>query len=146
MKREQAPKPPGRVRRAVRRRRARTWRAVRPYAFTLIAVAVAALVLRVAAPGLAWLALLAAGAVLGIGGDRLREHWGWHRSGGKAARRKRARWQGEATLSELHRKGHSLAGVRRNAKTMRPALGGHTRGLPPAEAGILIGTVKAAAR
>jgi hypothetical protein len=50
-----------------------------------------------------------------------------------------------AYFAELYRK-HSLAAVRRNAKTMRPSLGGHTRRLAPTEAGILIGTVKGAAK
>ena len=99
------------------------------------------LVIMVAAPSLLPLVLLPLGAILGIGGDRYREHRGWHRSGGKAAMRRRRRWQGHATWAELHRK-LSLAAVRRNARGMRPSFGGHTRTLAPAEAGILIGTIK----
>ena len=138
-------KPPGRIKRAVRRKKAGVYRAVRPYLAGLAAVAVLTLVIMVAAPSLLPLVLLPLGAVLGIGGDRYREHRGWHRSGGKAAMRRRRRWQGHATWPELHRK-LSLAAVRRNARGMRPSFDGRTRTLPPAEAGILIGTVKGTAK
>ncbi len=141
----QAPRPPGLVGRAVRRKRAAVCRAARPYLAGLATVAVPAVFLAVAAPGWLWLALLPAGAVLGLAADRFREHRGWHRCGGKAAARRRRRWQGHATWPELHRK-HSLAAARRNAKAMRPSFGGRTRRLPPAEAGILIGTVRGAAK
>ncbi len=134
-------KPPGKIKRAIRRKKTGVYRAVRPYLAGLAAVAVLTLVIMVAAPGLLPLVLLPLGAVLGIAGDRYREHRHWHRSGGRAARRLRSRWQGHATWTELHRK-VSLAAVRRNARGMRPSFGGHTRRLAPAEAGILIGTVK----
>ncbi len=134
-------KPPGRIKRAIRRKKAGVYRAVRPYLAGLAAVAVLTLVIMVAAPGLLPLVLLPLGVVLGIAGDRYREHRGWHRSGGKAAMRRRRGWQGHATWAELNRK-LSLAAARRNARGMRPLFGGHTRRLAPAEAGILIGTVK----
>lgn len=134
-------KPPGRIKRAIRRKKAGVFKAVRPALVSLAAVAVLALALMGAEPSLLPLALLPLGAVLGVAGDRYREHRGWHRRGGKAAMRKRRRYQGHATWPELHRK-LSLTAVRRNARTMRPSFGGRTRTLPPAEAGILIGTVR----
>jgi hypothetical protein len=76
---------------------------LRPYAASLAAVGVLALVLLEAAPSLLLLTLLPAGAVLGIAADRLRMHAGWHRRGGKAALRKRRRYQGPAPLAELAR-------------------------------------------
>ena len=77
--------------------------AMRPYVASLAVTGVLALVLFIAAPSLLLLTILPVGAVLGIAGDRLRMHWGLHRRGGKAALRKRARYQGPATLAELAR-------------------------------------------
>ena len=87
----------GRIRRFVRRRRSSPW------VLSLAAVAVLALILLAAAPGLLPLALLPLGAVLGLAADRLREHWGWHRSGGKAAARRRRRYQGWAGRGDIAR-------------------------------------------
>ncbi len=87
----------GRIRRFIRHH------AVFPWALSLAGVALLALILLAAAPGLLCLTLLPLGAILGLAGDRLREHWGWHRKGGKAALRKRRRYQGPATMSELTR-------------------------------------------
>lgn len=87
----------GRIRRFVRRRRSSPW------VLSLAGIAVLVLVLLAAAPGLLPLVLLPLGAILGLAADRLREHLGWHRKGGKAALRKRRRYQGPATMSELTR-------------------------------------------
>jgi hypothetical protein len=138
---DKQPRPPGKIKRAIRRRKSAAYRAVRPHIIALAATAVFAFLLLVAAPGWSWLAAVPAGGILAIAGDRYREHRNWHRRGGRAAMRKRRRWQGHATWAELHRK-LSLGAVRRNAKSMRPSYGGRTRRLAPPEAGILIGTVK----
>lgn len=95
--RKRTPKPPGRLRRGLRRCVASPW------ALSLEGVAVLVLALLAAAPRLLPLALLPLGAVLGIAADRLREHWGWHRKGGRAAMRQRRRYQGRATIGELAR-------------------------------------------
>ena len=87
----------GRFRRFLRRHR------FSPWALSLAGTAVLALVLLIAAPGLLPLVLLPLGAIFGLAADRLRELWGWHRKGGKAALRKRRRYQGPATLAELAR-------------------------------------------
>ena len=88
---------PGRVRR-FGRRALRT-----PGALSAAGTAGLALIMLAAAPGLLPLVLLPLGAILGLAADRLREHLGWHRKGGKAALRKRRRYQGPATMSELTR-------------------------------------------
>jgi hypothetical protein len=88
------PKPPGRVRRYLRRQ----IRPALPYAAWLALFALAALVLQ------SWLPLVfALGGITALAGDRLRLHLGWHRRGGKAAMRKRARYQGQASLGEISR-------------------------------------------
>lgn len=91
-----------------------------PYALSLAAVGILALVLLVAAPSLLWLTLLLTGGIIGIAADRFREHRGWHRKGGKAALRKRRRYQGPATFRELSRNlSHSqgvLIGTARRSK------------------------------
>ena len=91
------PKPRGVIRRFIRRRRSSPW------VLSLAGIAVLVLVLLAAAPGLLAFVLLPLGAILGLAADRLREHLGWHRKGGKAALRKRRRYQGPATMSELTR-------------------------------------------
>ena len=88
---------PGRVRR-FGRRALRT-----PWALSAAGTAGLALILLTAAPGLLPLVLLPLGAILGLAADRLREHLGWHRKGGKAALRRRRRYQGHATLAEVGR-------------------------------------------
>jgi hypothetical protein len=87
----------GRIRRFIRRHKTSPW------VLSLAGTAILALVLLATSPGLLPLVLLPLGAVLGAAGDRLREHWGWHRKGGKAALRKRRRYQGHATFGELGR-------------------------------------------
>ena len=108
--REKPPKPPGKIKRAIRRKKAAAFKAARPYLASLAAAAVLAVALHVFAPALQWLAVLVAGAVLGIAADRFREHLGWYRAGGRAARRMRSHWQGHATFGELRRKLISLSG------------------------------------
>ena len=88
---------PGRVRR-FGRRALRT-----PWALSAAGTAGLALIMLAAAPGLLPLVLLPLGAILGLAADRLREHLGWHRKGGKAALRRRRRYQGHATLAEVGR-------------------------------------------
>ena len=92
--REKPPKPPGKIKRAIRRKKAAAFKAARPYLASLAAAAVLAVALHVFAPALQWLAVLVAGAVLGIAADRFREHLGWYRACGRAARRMRSHWQG----------------------------------------------------
>ena len=94
-------RPPGRLARAIHRRRTAARTAARPYLLGLAATAVLALVLLIAAPGLLCAALLPAGAVLGIAADRLRMHWGWHRQNSRIAAWKRRRHQGPASWAEL---------------------------------------------
>jgi hypothetical protein len=91
-------RPPGRIRRAVHRRHRAVLKAALPYAACLAAAVIAALAFHEL-----WLAALGVGGVLAIALDRLRLHWGWHRSGGNAAMRKRRRWQGHATAADLRR-------------------------------------------
>jgi len=66
--------------------------------------------------------------------DALRER----RSGGKRAERARRKFQGTATAREI-RGSLSVRAARRQAKVTRPSLAG-TRGLPPAEHGVVLGT------
>jgi hypothetical protein len=92
------PKPPGRLRRRIAPKVAAARRIVLPYAGWLALWAVIALVLS------AWWPLVfVLGGITHLAADRIRLHWGWHRSGGKAAARKRRAYQGEATISELGR-------------------------------------------
>jgi type IV secretion system protein VirD4 len=93
------PKPPGRIRRAVHRKRARVAREAIPYAASFAAAAAGATILH--QPDLG---LVAFGVTSGVAGVRLHEALGWHRSGGKAAMRKRRRYQGTASRAELRRK------------------------------------------
>lgn len=133
---QRAPKPPGKIKRAAQRKRARVAREAIPYAASFAAAAAGAAILR--QPDVA---IYGSGVISGVIGLRLHEAFGWHRGGGKAAMRKRRRHQGEATRRDLRRK-LSLNAARKNAAIMRPSLGGHTRGLPADEAGVLIGTAK----
>ena len=66
------------------------------------------------------------------GAIRLSEHYGWHRSGGKAAMRRRRRFQGTATRREIRAK-LSPAAARRKAAILHPDL-------DPAWAPVIIGT------
>ena len=133
---EPARKPPGKLSRSARRRAGHAAKVTVPYA-ALLAVSAAA-DLAAHDPLLLGLGLGAGGVHAAI---RLQEHHDWHRKGGKGAMRRRRRHQGEATRRDLYRK-LSLAAARRNAAIMRPSLGGHTRILPPGEAGVLIGRAK----
>jgi type IV secretion system protein VirD4 len=133
---ERGAKPPGKVRTAARRKRDNAARVVVPYSAILAASAGADLV--TGQPLLLGLGLGIAGTHAAI---RLQEHKNWHRKGGKGAIRARRKYQGEATRADLSRK-LSLNAARRNAAIMRPSLGGHTRGLPPEEAGVLIGAAR----
>ena len=109
-------KPPGRVRRAVQRKRARVAREAWPYAAGFAAAAASAVVLRQPDPG-----ILVSGVTAGIAGVRLQEAYGWHRSGGKGAIRRRRRYQGTATRRELRRK-LSPEAVRKRAAVTCPGL------------------------
>jgi hypothetical protein len=131
-----AKRPPGRIRRAIIRKRARLIRETLPYAGCVLAGAVVSWWLRDLLPLVA-----VASAAAGVAGVRMHEARGWHRSGGKAAMRHRRQWQGTASMGELSRK-LGLTAVRENAAAMRPSFLGDTRWLPPEEAGIWIGTVK----
>jgi hypothetical protein len=138
--------PPGRVRAAIRRKRARVAKATAPYVLAygaaLVLVMIASLLLGVTPlPGM----FFVLGAALAHAVIRLHEASGWHRDGGKAAQRKRRRFQGPATMRELHRR-LGLRAARRNAAIMRPSLGGRTRRLPPEEAGVFIGTARRSVR
>jgi type IV secretory pathway TraG/TraD family ATPase VirD4 len=82
----------------LRKRRAITL-AVLPYAVSLTVALAGAVAL-----GSILLAVLAAGVTAGVAGVRAHEHLGWHRAGGKAAMRKRRRYQGTATRTEIQRK------------------------------------------
>ena len=95
--RKDDPKPRGVIRRFIRRHRSSPW------VLSLAGMVILALVLLAAAPGSLPFVLLPLGAILGLAADRLREHLGWHRKGGKAAMRKRRRYQGPATTGELAR-------------------------------------------
>ena len=98
---------PGRVKRAIHRKREAARGAVRPYLLSITAAAAFWLLLLIAAPGLEWAALLPAGAVLGIAADRLRMHWGWHFRNSRMAAWKRRRHQGPASWPELRARAFS---------------------------------------
>lgn len=68
------------------------------------------------------------------GYEALRER----RAGGKAAARRRRKYQGTASAREVHGK-LSVTAARRRAKVTRPSLNGETRRLPAAGAGVVIG-------
>jgi hypothetical protein len=133
----------GRTGQATARKKTAARTAAAPYVLGYGTALAAAFVLGVVLglPYLPPLPALVLGAALGHAGIRLHEAHGWHRGGGKAAARQRRRYQGHATMAELHRK-LGLAAARRNAAIMRPSLGGRTRTLPPGEAGVLIGTAR----
>lgn len=99
----QAAKPQSTIKRAILSKQAAIGGAARPYLLSFAGTGIFALVLLAAAPGLLCLTLLPIGAVFGLAADRTRMHWGWHRKGGKAAMRQRARYQGTATMAELAR-------------------------------------------
>lgn len=127
------PKPPGKVQRAVERRTRQAARVTLPYAVTPAASVLAAAALHT--PGLSW---AGGGATVAVAAIRLHEAHGWHRKGGKSAARKRRKFQGTATGREMRR--HlSVSAARKRARVTRPSVGG-TRGLPPGDAGVLIGT------
>ena len=84
---------------------------------------------------------LAAGALIGVYGLRAADAIRSRHDGGAAAVRRRRKFQGEASRSEI--RGHmSLAAARERAKVTRPCAGGSTRGLPPAEAGVVLGKAR----
>lgn len=120
---------PGRLERAARRTVTAAAKETVPYAASLAAVLAAALVLRQSA-----IALLGAGAVLGAAGVRLHEARGWHRSGGKAAMRRRRKYQGTATRRELARNLSPQAAARKS-RALFPEL-------PPSQAAIPLGRFK----
>lgn len=99
----QAGKPQSTLKRAILGKQAALGAAARPYLLSFAGTGIFALLLLAAAPGLLCLTLLPIGAVFGLAIDRTRMHWGWHRKGGKAAMRQRARYQGTATMAELTR-------------------------------------------
>ena len=135
-------KPPGKIKRAIRRKKTGVYRAVRPYLAGLAAVAVLTLVIMVAAPGLLPLVLLPLGAVLGIAGDRYREHRAL------APQRRQSAHAPPPPLARprhLDRTAPQSCPSPRSAATpgecARRSAAAPAR-LAPAEAGILIGTVK----
>ena len=127
------PRKAGRTERAIRHKAARAAKAAAPYLITVTVILAASMWLH--SPPLSW---AGAGAVAGIAAMRLHEAYGWHRKGGKAAARKRRRYQGTATWREIHC-GLSLRAARKRIRVTRPSLAG-VRGLTPAEVGVLIGT------
>lgn len=127
-----APKQPSQVRLAVRARRDRLARAVVPYLIPVAGAAVAVLFTR-----MIWPLYVASGASGWHALLRLHEGYGWHRRGGRAAARKRRRYQGTASAREIRRK-LSVTAARRRAVITRPSLP-RTRLLPAQEAGVVIG-------
>lgn len=77
--------------------------AMRPYFPGVAASLFLAVLLLAADPAWLWLAVLPAWSAVTLAADRFREYLGWHRRGGKAALRKRRRYQGPASMSELAR-------------------------------------------
>lgn len=104
-----------------------------PYAVPLCLAVIATF-----AVGQTWPLLLTLGAVLGIAGLRLHEGYGWHRRGGKAAARKRRKYQGHASRREIAAR-LSARSIRKRAHVTRPGTD-NPRRLPPDELGVLIGT------
>ena len=123
------PKPPGRLSLAARRRQEHMARAVAPYVAGLAAAAGGDLALHQPI-----LLGLGAGAAAMHAVIRLHEEHGWHRGGGKAAMRKRRKYQGTATRREL-RRNLSPAAVARRAAVVTP-------GLHPSQAAVTIGWAK----
>lgn len=130
--RQAAARKPGPVARASRQAAQRAGRVAAPYAAGLAAAGTGALAMHSA-----WPALVVSGAVGWHALLQLHEGYGWHRSGGRAARRRRRRYQGTASAREIQAK-LSLSAARRRAEITRPSIGS-TRGLVPAQAGVLIG-------
>ncbi len=123
------PKPPGRLSVAARRKQEHMARTITPYAGALAAAAGADLALH--QPVLLGIGLGAAAMHAAI---RLHEAHGWHRGGGKAAMRKRRKYQGTATRREL-RRNLSPAAARKRASVVTP-------GLHPSQAAVVIGRAK----
>lgn len=120
---------PSRLERAI----GRAVRGAAPYGTALAAAVITGLMFHQG-----WLPLVTLGAAGMHAAIRLHEAHGWHRRGGKAAMRRRRRFQGTATSAELRRT-LSLPAVRRRARITRPSLTGTLR--PPAtDTGVLIGT------
>ena len=127
------PRKIGRIERAIRHKAAMAARAARSYLITTAVVLAASM----------WLHSLplpcaGASAVATAAAIRLHEAYGWHFRGGKAAARKRRRYQGTATAREIQG-ALSLRAHRKRSRVTRPSLAG-VRGLPATEVGVLIGT------
>ena len=120
-------KRPGRVSRAVTRKREQAIRAAVPYAGIVAASAAADLTL--GQPLFLGLGLGVAGTHAGI---RLHEAHGWHRGGGKAAARRRRKYQGWASRADIRR-------LRRRHAAL-------TRRLCPGTALLILGTTRPARR
>jgi type IV secretion system protein VirD4 len=130
------PTPPPKRKGRIARRREKAIGAAAKATYKPALILSAATVLQAAHTGpWGWLALGSVATFYGREGyDAIRER----RSGGKAAARRRRRFQGTATASEI-RGSLSLRAARKQAKVTRPSLAG-TRGLPAAEYGVAIGT------
>jgi type IV secretion system protein VirD4 len=109
-------RPPGRFGRAVRRLAARLARSAAPYGAGYGTVILAALATR--HPGLAW---AAAGGFAVHVAIRAHEAHRWHRAGGKAAQRRRRKYQGMASPREISRY-LSPAAARKKSRTLFPDL------------------------
>ena len=115
------PKPPRRRKqtragRAVRLKATRAARAAAPYAAGYGSVAIAA-----EAAGHPAAAVFTVGVFTAHSVIRLHEAYGWHRSGGKAAQRRRRKYQGMATSRDISRN-LSPAAARRKSRTLFPDL------------------------
>jgi hypothetical protein len=104
------------VSRAVRKRTGHAVRALTPYALALVIAAITAFL-----TGEGWLFTLVAGAVGCHWLLRVHEAYSWHRKGGRAARRKRSKYQGPASWWEKYKK-LSPHYARKRALTTRPSL------------------------
>jgi hypothetical protein len=127
------PKTPGPLARKTRQGAENVFRAVWPY----LAAFVLAIIVAVAT-GQSWVLALVLGAAGCHAVLRLHEAGSWHRRGGKAAARKRRKYQGPASRREIRAK-LSLSAVRRRAHITRPATG-RPHKLPAEELGVLLGT------
>jgi hypothetical protein len=103
-----------------------------PYAASL-----GAALLFAAVTGQGWIALMTLGGVISVAGLRLHEGFGWHRKGGRAAARKRRKYQGPASRREIQAR-LSYRAIQKRAHVTRPAME-NPRKLPPEELGVLIG-------
>jgi hypothetical protein len=110
----------GKQRRAIQARKLHAAREAAPYAACFALIAAAALIMRQPA-----VTLLGAGGIGGVALVRLHDAFGWHRSGGKAAMRKRRKYQGTATRRELRRNLSPAAAARRAGP---PVLIGRAKG------------------